>query len=125
MKPPNQSLYSFGAFLLDPVEKVLSRDDHPVHLPPKAFETLLALVEKEGHVLEKAELLNRVWPNTFVEEATLAQNIFTLRKALGDGTNGREYIETVPKRGYRFVAPVKVAEEQEVGTHRKPTTIRG
>jgi len=108
--PPKRSRFSFGAFVLDPVEKVLLRDDHPVHLSPKAFETLWALVENEGHVLDKAELLRRVWPNTYVEEATLAQNIFTLRKTLREGTDGQEYIETVPKRGYRFVAPVRAVE---------------
>jgi TolB-like protein/DNA-binding winged helix-turn-helix (wHTH) protein/Tfp pilus assembly protein PilF len=107
MQQPSKCGYSFGPFLLDLVEKVLLRDEHPIHLPLKAFETLLALVENEGHILEKGELLNRVWPNTFVEEATLAQNIFVLRKALGEGTNGQGYIETVPKRGYRFVAPVE------------------
>ncbi|HXJ04928.1 MAG TPA: tetratricopeptide repeat protein [Candidatus Acidoferrum sp.] len=119
MKPPMHPRYSFGPFLLDPVEKVLLRDEHALHLPPKAFETLLALVENEGHVLEKADLLNRVWPNTFVEEATLAQNIFTLRKALGVGTNGHEYIETVPKHGYRFVAVVAA----ELAAPVKPTKV--
>jgi TolB-like protein/DNA-binding winged helix-turn-helix (wHTH) protein/Flp pilus assembly protein TadD len=110
MEPPKQLQYAFGPFLLDPVEKVLLRDGHLIHLPPKALETLLALVEKKGRLVEKAELLNRVWPSTFVEEATLAQNIFTLRKALGEGANGDEYIETVPKRGYRFVAPIRQAK---------------
>lgn len=106
----NQHRYSFGAFLLDPVEKVLLRDNLPVHLPLKAFETLLALVENEGHIVGKPELLRRVWPDTFVEEATLAQNIFTLRKTLANGGGGKEYIETVPKRGYRFVTPVRILE---------------
>jgi TolB-like protein/DNA-binding winged helix-turn-helix (wHTH) protein/Tfp pilus assembly protein PilF len=110
LEPPYQPRYSFGAFLLDPVEKVLLRNNHSVHLPPKAIETLLALVEKPGHVLEKAELLSRVWPDTFVEEATLAQNIFILRKTLGENADEKEYIETVPKRGYRFVAAVRVVE---------------
>ena len=109
MRGLTQHHYIFGAFLLDPVEKVLLRNNQPVHLPSKAFETLLALVEKDGHILEKTELLNRVWPNTFVEEATLAQNIFTLRKTLGQA-EGQEFIETVPKRGYRFVAPLRTVE---------------
>lgn len=112
MEPPAQQRYSFGPFVLDPVEKVLLRNGRPVPLPPKALETLLALIERRGHVLEKTELLNRVWPDTFVEEATLAQNIFTLRKALSDSANGHEYIETIPKRGYRFIAPVKMVEQQ-------------
>ena len=92
------------------MEKVLLRKNHPVHVPPKAFEVLCALVENRGHTIDKIELLRRVWPETFVEEATLAQNIFTLRKTLGEPAEGREYIETVPKRGYRFVAPVRMWE---------------
>jgi TolB-like protein/DNA-binding winged helix-turn-helix (wHTH) protein/Tfp pilus assembly protein PilF len=116
MEPPARQRYSFGPFVLDPAEKVLLRDGHPVPLPPKAVETLLALVEKHGHVMEKAELLQRVWPDTFVEEATLAQNIFTLRKALDSSADGEEYIETVPKRGYRFVASVKTLDQQVLPT---------
>lgn len=110
MQHPTKARFTFGPFLLDPVEKTLSRGGQPIHLPPKAFQTLLALVENDGHLLEKEYLLSLVWPNTFVEEATLAQNIFVLRKALGDSSDGDEYIETVPKRGYRFVAPVHQAE---------------
>lgn len=108
MEASARQRYSFGPFLLDPEEKVLLRRGHPVALPPKALDTLLALVEHRGHVIEKGELLNRVWPNTFVEEATLTQNIFTLRKALGDSPDGHTYIETIPRRGYRFIAPVRL-----------------
>jgi TolB-like protein/DNA-binding winged helix-turn-helix (wHTH) protein len=110
MEPLAQQPYCFGSFVLDPGEKVLLQDGRPVSLPPKAIQTLMALVEKHGHVLDKSELLERVWPGTFVEEATLAQNIFTLRKALDDSPDGHKYIETVPKRGYRFVAPVKTLQ---------------
>ncbi|MBI3644893.1 MAG: winged helix-turn-helix domain-containing protein [Acidobacteriales bacterium] len=77
-------------------------------LTPKAFQTLLVLVENQGRLVEKDELLKKVWPDTFVEEATLAQNVFTLRKQLGDDRSDAQYIETVPKRGYRFVAPVRL-----------------
>ena len=112
MEPPTQQPYSFGPFVLDPVEKRLLLDGNPVPLPPKALDTLIALVENRGHVMEKCALLERIWPNTFVEEATLTQNIFTLRKALGDSPDGHEYIETVPKRGYRFVAPIRLVEHQ-------------
>jgi len=105
--------FEFGRFRLDPAEKVLFADGQPVPLTLKAFETLLALVESSGHVLEKDELLKRVWPSTFVEEGTLAQNIATLRKALGEGPDQRSYIETVPRRGYRFSAAV---ERVETGT---------
>jgi TolB-like protein/DNA-binding winged helix-turn-helix (wHTH) protein/Tfp pilus assembly protein PilF len=99
--------YEFGPFRLDVNERQLLRDGHPVPLTPKAFETLHALVENSGHVLSKDELLKRVWPDTFVDEGTLARNVFTLRKALGEEQNGQHHIETVPKLGYRFIASVK------------------
>ncbi|MCI0620855.1 MAG: winged helix-turn-helix domain-containing protein [Acidobacteria bacterium] len=102
-----QHIYEFGPFRLDAAEHLLLRDGEAVPLTPKAFDLLLALVEHHGHLLEKDELLKKVWPDTFVEEANLASNISQLRKALGDGENGERYIETVPKRGYRFVAPMK------------------
>jgi TolB-like protein/DNA-binding winged helix-turn-helix (wHTH) protein/Tfp pilus assembly protein PilF len=110
MEARKQQRYSFGPFILDPQEKVLWRDGLPISLPAKALETLLALVEGHGHVLEKAELLGLIWPNTFVEEATLAQNIFTLRKIFSDSPEDHHYIETVPRRGYRFVATVQVLD---------------
>jgi Tol biopolymer transport system component/DNA-binding winged helix-turn-helix (wHTH) protein len=107
-------LYEFGPFRLDATERLLWRDGETVRLTPKEFETLLALVRNSGHVMTKGELLKEVWPDTFVEEATLAQNIFTLRKALGRGaTEGeQQYIETVPRRGYRFVAGVWELKEE-------------
>ena len=100
-------VYEFDSYRLDPQERLLWRDDAMVWLTPKAFDTLLALVEQNGHVMSKDELMNRIWPNTFVEEANLAQNISTLRKALGESTNGLKFIETLPKRGYRFIVPVR------------------
>jgi TolB-like protein/DNA-binding winged helix-turn-helix (wHTH) protein len=116
MEAPVQQRYSFGPFVLDPAEKVLLRKGHAVVLPPKALETLLVLVEKHGHITEKAELFQRVWPDTFVEEATLTQNIFTLRKILNGSSGGSQYIETVPKRGYRFIASINIGVgPQEVG----------
>jgi DNA-binding winged helix-turn-helix (wHTH) protein/tetratricopeptide (TPR) repeat protein len=97
--------YDFGSFRLDLTERLLLRAGKAVALSPKPFDTLLVLVRNSGRIVEKEELLRSVWPETFVEEATLAQNIFTLRKALG-GSEGEQYIQTVPKRGYRFVASV-------------------
>ncbi len=85
---------------------MLRRDGKPVPLTPKAFELLAALVEKPGRLLSKEELLQKVWPDTFVEESNLAYNVFALRKALGDAAENGQYIETVPKRGYRFTAAV-------------------
>jgi TolB-like protein/Tfp pilus assembly protein PilF len=99
--------YEFGPFRIDTAERLLLRGGAPVQLTPKAFETLLALVQQSGHVIEKDALMREVWPDTFVEEANLTQNIFTLRKVLGEGRGGREYIETVPRRGYRFTATVR------------------
>ena len=100
-----EHFYEFGPFRVDAVDRRLWRGDEPIALTPKAFETLLALVENAGRGLEKDELLRRIWPDTFVEEGSLTRNISVLRKVLGD-EDGR-YIETVPKRGYRFIAPIK------------------
>ena len=97
--------YDFGSFRLDVAERRLLRDGEPIPLAPKVFDTLLVLVENCGHLLEKDDLMTRLWPDTIVEEATLARNISDLRKALGENSQ-HKYIETVPKRGYRFVAPV-------------------
>jgi TolB-like protein/DNA-binding winged helix-turn-helix (wHTH) protein len=105
-----QRLYEFGPFQLDPDERRLLEHGRHVPLTPKAFQTLLVLVENPGRVVEKDDLLKKVWPDTFVEEATLAQNIFTLRKQLRDDRAEAVYIETVPKRGYRFAAPVRFVE---------------
>jgi Tol biopolymer transport system component/DNA-binding winged helix-turn-helix (wHTH) protein len=119
-------LYEFGPFRLDIDERVLLRDEQMVPLTPKAFDTLIVLVQNNGHVLEKEELLKAVWPDTFVEEATLAQNVFTLRKALGKEP---QYIETIPKRGYRFTANVReiigerAAGPREAMTHSTLTEV--
>ena len=98
--------YVFGQFRLDSVDKVLLKDEQPVPLTPKAIDTLLALVARHGHLVTKEELLQRVWPDAFVEENNLAQNISMLRRVLGEAVGAERFIETVPKRGYRFVAPV-------------------
>jgi DNA-binding winged helix-turn-helix (wHTH) protein len=103
-------IYEFGPFRLDPVQGILLRDGEPVRVTLKAFEILLTLVEKSGHVVRKQDLITQVWPNDFVEEANLTQHIFMLRKALGDHRDGRGYIETIPRRGYRFMATVRIAE---------------
>lgn len=105
-------IYEFGSFRLDAGEQLLLRENEVVQLTPKAFDLLLVLLERHGHLLSKDELLKLVWPDNFVEEANLASNISQLRKALGEGENGHRYIETVPKRGYRFVASVREAENK-------------
>ena len=85
---------------------MLRRDGRPVPLTPKAFDVLAALVEQPGRLISKEELLQKVWPDTFVEESNLAYNVFALRKALGDTADNGQYIETIAKRGYRFTATV-------------------
>lgn len=99
-------LYEFGPFRIDVAEHSLLRDGAVVTLTPKAFDTLVLLVENSGHLLEKEELMQRLWPDTFVEEANLSNNISLLRKVLGNDPEGHHYIETVPKHGYRFAAKV-------------------
>jgi Tol biopolymer transport system component/DNA-binding winged helix-turn-helix (wHTH) protein len=101
--------YTFGSFLLDPSERRLLRDGRPIALTPKAFDLLNILVEHSGHLVTKEHLLQTLWPRTFVEESNLNRCVSVLRKALGDDGNGQRYIETVPKRGYRFIAPVAQA----------------
>jgi DNA-binding winged helix-turn-helix (wHTH) protein/Tfp pilus assembly protein PilF len=100
-------LYEFGNFRLDLAEKALTKNGEAVSLTPKAFDTLVILVEKRGRLVEKIELMNHLWPETFVEENSLSQNIYLVRKALGEESQGSRYIETVPRRGYRFIAPVR------------------
>ena len=97
-------LYEFGAFRLDPAERKLMRGNEIVALTPKAFDTLLLLVRNSGHLMEKEELIGMLWPDTFVEEGSLSNNIFLLRKALGEDP---AFIETVPRRGYRFIGAVR------------------
>jgi TolB-like protein/DNA-binding winged helix-turn-helix (wHTH) protein/tetratricopeptide (TPR) repeat protein len=104
MSQPDDHLFEFGPFRLDLSERQLFRDGKPVSLTPKDFETLVMLVSKRGHVVEKNELLKEVWKATFVEEANISRHVWMLRKTLGEDENGQSYIETIPKRGYRFVA---------------------
>src|SRR5271157_4563896 len=102
--------YEFGPFRLSVAERVLWRGEQIVALSPKCFDTLLVLVRHGGSVVEKEALIRAVWPDSFVEEGNLAQNIFTLRKALGELPEGGQYIQTLPKRGYRLVMPASVSQ---------------
>lgn len=110
----NSRFYEFGPFRLDTVERLLLRGHTPVTLTPKVFDILLMLVRNSGRALEKEVFMREIWPDSFVEEGNLNRNISTLRKALSDGQAGQRFIETIPKRGYRFVASVR-----EIGA---PTT---
>jgi Tol biopolymer transport system component/DNA-binding winged helix-turn-helix (wHTH) protein len=114
--------YRFGEFTVDAEQKVLFRNGAPLPLTPKVFDTLLILVENAGRIVEKEALMNRVWPDTFVEEANLTFNVQQLRKALGDNARKPFFIETVARRGYRFIAQVsetsdKQARDQTNGRH--------
>src|SRR5688572_9873260 len=106
---PDNHLYEFGNFVLDARSRILLKVGGTVHLTPKAFDILLVLVQHGGQVVNKEQLLKEVWPDTFVEEGSLSRNIHELRKALGDDSSEPGYIETIPKRGYRFLAPLKVS----------------
>jgi TolB-like protein/Tfp pilus assembly protein PilF len=106
MKQAADQIYEFADFRLDVAECLLLRRGEVVPITPKAFDVLVALVENSGRLLDKAELMKRLWPDTFVEEGTLARNVSDLRKSLGEGAAGRKFIETVPRRGYRFAAAV-------------------
>lgn len=103
-----QIVYEFANFRLLPSDKQLLRDGKPVRLPPKVFDTLVLLVQSQGQLVEKDEFLKRLWPDTFVEDVTLAHSISELRKALRSGTTDPEFIGTAAKRGYRFIVPVKL-----------------
>lgn len=128
MEAKTKRLYEFGPFRLDPEESVLLRDGKPVYLKPKVFETLVVLVEKRGRVLGKETLMQELWGDTFVEEANLTVNISQLRKALGEGGDreeGSQFIETLPRRGYRFVGEVReVLMEDEAIVVKEYTSSR-
>jgi Tol biopolymer transport system component/DNA-binding winged helix-turn-helix (wHTH) protein len=116
MLKQTRQLYEFGPFRLDADERLLMREGRITPLPPKVFDTLLVLVKNSGRVVSKDELMQSLWPDTFVEESNLTQNISQLRRALGDGAADAHYIETVPKRGYRFVAGVQPLAVNDIST---------
>jgi len=109
-----QHFYEFGPFHLDVEDRLLLRDGEYVPLTPKVFETLLPLVENAGHVLSKEDLIKKIWPDTFVEEVNLAKNVSSLRRVFG-GEESDRYIQTIPKRGYRFAAKVREFWDQPGG----------
>src|SRR5688572_19037071 len=110
MSGSNSKLYEFGVFRLDPAERVVWRGQELLVLPPKVYETLWMLVQTEGRVVSKSELMEAIWADAFVEESNLSQNIYTLRRTLGVDEQGRQFIETVPRRGYRFAIPVRLSD---------------
>ena len=105
--------YEFTHFRIDSEERVLYRNGSPIPLAPKVFDTLFALISRAGRVVSKDTLMEEIWQNVFVEENNLSQYIFTLRRVLDEKKDGTKYIETVSRRGYRFVPEVSVVEIEE------------
>src|SRR4051812_19350451 len=101
-----KDFYRFGSFRVELEDRLLRRNGEVVTLTPKSFDLLLFLIENRGRVLDKEALMTGVWPGTCVEESNLTKNIFLLRKSLGDRPDGKPYIQTFPRRGYRFEAEV-------------------
>src|SRR5229473_789997 len=127
MSHPIKRALQFGPYSLDPDNRILSRQGVAIHLPGKAFDLLALLAENQGRLLDKDELLEKLWPGTFVEEGNLAQHISTLRRALEGqgGKNGQTFIETVPRRGYRFIAEVCESKPLPDGSDVEPTPAPG
>src|SRR5580692_10636444 len=107
MVPQESRIYRFGAFRIEPDTRSLMLHEQPVPLTPKAFDLLLYMARNRGRLLTKEELLAAVWPDSIVEEGNLSQNIFLLRKALGESSKESRYILTIPGRGYQFAAPLE------------------
>src|SRR5271168_1339200 len=110
----SKELYEFGPFRVDPDREVLLREGQQVPLTPKTFQILLVLVRHSKEVVTKDDLMQMVWPNTFVEEANLSRNIFMLRKALGERPQDHRFVVTVPGRGYRLAENVHLVAADEL-----------
>lgn len=123
MREQNHYIYEFGPFHLDATRRVLLKEGEPLKLFPKEFDTLLALVERNGELVEKDDLMQRVWQDTIVEESNLTTNISHLRKLLGESRHRHDYIVTVPGRGYRFVAGVRQAFDEVIVHERTRVTV--
>ena len=117
MNPQDKSksvkhFYEFGPFRLNLEERLLSvHQGETIPLAPKIFETLVLLIESRGCIVKKDEMMKKLWPDRYVEESNVAQNIFMLRKILGESAGNDQYIENIPRRGYRFIATVNEAQE--------------
>jgi len=116
----SEPVISFGPFRLLPLQRLLLEGDKQVRLGSRALDILIALIERPGELIDKSELMNRVWPNTFVEAANLTVHISSLRRALGDGRAGNRYLINIPGRGYRFIAPVTHAQEKTGSAEQLP-----
>lgn len=123
MAQATRQSYEFDDFCVDVTERLLLRQGETVPIPPKVFDTLLVLVEHHGHILEKDALMKMIWPDSYVEESSLTQYIFQLRKALGEDAAEHRYIETIPRRGYRFVASVREVVTDVAADAVSPATV--
>ncbi len=121
---PAERAVSFGSFRLLPLQQLLLEGETPIRLGSRALEILKILVERPGELVSKADLVARIWPDTFVDENTLRVHVAGLRKALGDGQPGRRYLANVPGRGYRFVAPVSLSESERPLVRDRAVTAR-
>src|SRR5687768_5713709 len=124
MSAPDNYLYEFESFLLDAGSRILLKGGAIVRLTPKAFDTLLVLVQHGPQLVDKDRLRKEVWPDSYVDEGSLSRNIYELRKVLGDDSTGARYIETISKRGYRFVVPVKVSARGPAQTNPNATRVQ-
>src|SRR5215218_3118624 len=115
--PEEKRQYRFDNFVVDPVRRRLARSAEAVPITPKAFSILLILLERRGEVVEKEELIRRVWGDAFVTEANLTQNVSSLRKALGERANDHRFVVTVPGRGYSFVSEVLEVPREATGEY--------
>jgi DNA-binding winged helix-turn-helix (wHTH) protein len=116
-------VYRFQDFELEPSERRLSEGARPISLTPKVFDTLVLLVERAGQVVSKDELMKVLWPRGFVDESNLTKHIWFIRRALGDREQDSHFIETVPKVGYRFIAPVTVGVSPPRGPAPVPVPV--
>lgn len=124
MSVESRHIYEFGPFSLIPSERQLLRDKAAVSLKPKVFDLLVVLVENSGRLIDKEELMKRIWPDSFVEEANLSVTVSALRRALGEGPEDNRYVETVPRHGYRFVAEVTECSEK-IANSETPAKVEG
>jgi DNA-binding winged helix-turn-helix (wHTH) protein/Flp pilus assembly protein TadD len=123
MSGPQPSVYKFGEFRIEADRRLLLRDGTPVALTPKAFDTLLHLVQNRQRIVEKDELMQAIWPDTTVEENNLNQNISTLRRVLGESRGENRYIATIPGKGYRFIADVEGRGSLSVAVQAAPERV--
>jgi DNA-binding winged helix-turn-helix (wHTH) protein len=110
VRPDSERAICFGSFRLVPAQRLLLEGHAPLRVGSRALDILIALVGRPGELVTKEELMDRVWPNTFVDPANLTVHIAALRRVLGDGRGGNRFLINIPGRGYQFVTPIKVAE---------------